>query len=143
MKSAATIRILCIIGRYKTEKAVENPKNVVVEIPINAGHGLRKAKDISMWEQLNLAAFLQRYWADNQVSSHLPFCLFIYVNLQVSCTVTFDAEKEGPQLKHALDYFQYQLKGISFLPLSNDSYAQMPYEEIDEATYLSTRICFC
>jgi ribonucleoside-triphosphate reductase len=54
--------------RYKTEKAVDNPKNVVVEIPINAGEGLRKAKDISMWEQLSLAAFLQKYWADNQVS---------------------------------------------------------------------------
>jgi hypothetical protein len=24
-------------------------------------------KDVSMWEQLSLAAFLQRYWADNQV----------------------------------------------------------------------------
>jgi ribonucleoside-triphosphate reductase (thioredoxin) len=46
---------------------VENSKNVVVEIPINAGEGLRKAKDISMWEQLSLAAFLQKYWADNQV----------------------------------------------------------------------------
>lgn len=53
--------------RYKTEKAVESQKNVVVEIPINAGEGLRKAKDISMWEQLSLAAFLQKYWADNQV----------------------------------------------------------------------------
>ena len=53
--------------RYKIEKAVENAKNVVVEIPINAGEGLRKAKDISMWEQLSLAAFLQKYWADNQV----------------------------------------------------------------------------
>lgn len=40
-----------------------------------------------MWEQLAFAAFLQRHWADNQVS----------------CTVTFDPEKEGHQLKHALD----------------------------------------
>jgi hypothetical protein len=40
-----------------------------------------------MWEQLAFAAFLQRHWADNQVS----------------CTVTFDPETEGPQLKHALD----------------------------------------
>lgn len=49
---------------------------------------------MSMWEQLSLASFLQRYWADNQVS----------------CTVTFDSETEGEQLGYALDYFQYQLK---------------------------------
>eukprot|EP01111_Echinosteliopsis_oligospora_P020014 TRINITY_DN9975_c0_g1_i1.p1 TRINITY_DN9975_c0_g1~~TRINITY_DN9975_c0_g1_i1.p1 ORF type:complete len:719 (+),score=167.68 TRINITY_DN9975_c0_g1_i1:50-2206(+) len=110
---------LLVQAGYKTEPAVDNLKNIVVEIPINAGHGLRKAKDISMWEQLNLASFLQKYWADNQVS----------------CTVTFDTEKEGPQIPHALDYFQYQLKGVSFLPLFTDSYAQMPYEEISESTY--------
>lgn len=30
--------------------------------------------------------------------------------------MTFDPETEGEHLKHALDYFQYQLKGVSFLP---------------------------
>jgi ribonucleoside-triphosphate reductase len=53
-----------------------------------------------MWEQLSLAALLQRHWADNQVS----------------CTVTFDPKTEAAQLEHALNYFQYQLKGVSFLP---------------------------
>lgn len=73
-----------------------------------------------MWEQLSIAAFLQRHWADNQVS----------------CTVTFDPETEGPQLKHALDVFQYQLKGISFLPrMKAGAFAQMPYEEITEEEY--------
>lgn len=28
--------------------------------------------DVSMWEQLSLAAFMQRYWADNQVHA-VPF----------------------------------------------------------------------
>lgn len=36
--------------------------------------------------------------------------------VQVSCTITFDPETEGQHLAHALDYFQYQLKGVSFLP---------------------------
>ena len=73
-----------------------------------------------MWEQMALAAFMQRYWADNQVS----------------CTVTFDPEKEGPMLANALDYFQYQLKGISFLPkVELGAYKQMPYEEITEKKY--------
>mmetsp|Transcript_20885 Transcript_20885/g.24120 ORF Transcript_20885/g.24120 Transcript_20885/m.24120 type:complete len:104 (-) Transcript_20885:46-357(-) len=72
-----------------------------------------------MWEQLSLAAFLQKYWADNQVS----------------CTVTFDPKTEGESLKPALEYFQYQLKGVSFLPKASGSYAQMPYEKISEEEY--------
>ena len=93
---------------------------VVVEIPVDVGAGVRTASQVPMWEQLALAAFLQRHWADNQVS----------------CTVTFDPETEGQQLEPALDYFQDQLKGISFLPkLKLGAYPQMPYEAIDEAEY--------
>lgn len=92
----------------------------VVSIPIDAGKGVRTVKQLSMWEQLSLAAFLQKYWADNQVS----------------CTVTFDPDTEGDQLVNALDMFQYQLKGVSFLPrLDYGAYEQMPYEEIDEETF--------
>jgi hypothetical protein len=40
---------------------------VVVEFPIDSGEGVRTLDEVSMWEQLGLAAFLQRYWADNQV----------------------------------------------------------------------------
>lgn len=95
-------------------------KTLVVEFPIDVGAGVRVQSTVSMWEQLSLAAFLQRHWADNQVS----------------CTVTFDPASEGPQLAPALDYFQYQLKGISFLPkLELGAYAQMPYEAITEAEY--------
>ncbi|ELR24324.1 ribonucleosidetriphosphate reductase, adenosylcobalamin-dependent, putative [Acanthamoeba castellanii str. Neff] len=104
----------------KVEPAVGSESNTaVVEFPVSVGKGIRKANELSMWEQLALASFLQRHWADNQVS----------------CTVTFDPETEASQLKHALDYYQYQLKGISFLPRSTGVYPQMPYEEIDEATY--------
>ena len=73
-----------------------------------------------MFEQLSLAAFLQRYWADNQVS----------------CTVTFDPATEGSHIAHALDHFQYQLKGVSLLPRSPlGAYAQLPYEAISEEEY--------
>ena len=106
---------------YHIEPAAEDPSNTsVVSIPVDVGKGIRTIREISMWEQLSLAAFLQKYWADNQVS----------------CTVTFDPEKEGPQLAYALDLFQYQLKGVSFLPrLPKGAYPQMPYEEIDQAKY--------
>jgi len=42
---------------------------------------------------------------------------------------------EGKDIKNALDYFQYTLKGISFLPSSKDVYPQMPYEEITAEEY--------
>mmetsp|Transcript_21294 Transcript_21294/g.36463 ORF Transcript_21294/g.36463 Transcript_21294/m.36463 type:complete len:694 (+) Transcript_21294:142-2223(+) len=104
---------------YPIEPAVGNPGTMVVSFPVDAGEGLRKVKEVSMWEQLGLAAFLQKHWADNQVS----------------CTVTFDPETEGHQMKHALDIYQYQLKGISFLPHCDGVYPQMPYEEITKEEY--------
>ncbi|KAJ1644089.1 hypothetical protein J3B02_002554 [Coemansia erecta] len=106
---------------YHTEPDLVDPTSVVVEIPIDHGEGIRPLSEISMWEQLSLAALLQKYWSDNQVS----------------CTVTFDPEKEGPQLSRALDYFQYKLKSISFLPrIEYGAFKQMPYEAIDEEKYL-------
>ena len=93
---------------------------LVVSIPVDVGEGVRTLDSVSMWEQLSLASLAQRYWADNQVS----------------CTVTFDPESEGSQIANALDVFQYQLKGISFLPrLDYGAYPQMPYEAIDKETY--------
>ena len=93
---------------------------MVVEVPVDVGEGIRTASDLSIWEQFSLAAFLQRHWADNQVS----------------CTATFNPETEADQLPHVLNYFQYKLKGISLLPRHKlGAYKQMPYEAIDEKTY--------
>ena len=92
----------------------------VIEVPVDVGEGIRTVSDLSVWEQFSLAAFMQRHWADNQVS----------------CTVTFDPETEGPQLPHVLNYFQYHLKGISCLPRHDyGAFPQMPYESIEEETY--------
>ncbi len=93
---------------------------VVVDVPVDVGEGIRTVSDVSMWEQMSLAAFMQKYWADNQVS----------------CTVTFDPKTEGKDIAYALNYFQYQLKGISFLPkMKQGAYRQMPYEEITSKEY--------
>lgn len=108
---------------YHIETDYYQPETtVVVSFPIDVGKGVRTIKDTNMWEQLSLASFMQKYWADNQVS----------------CTVTFDKTKEGKHIAAALDYYQYELKGISFLPALEDNtpYPQMPYEEIDEAKYI-------
>ena len=106
---------------YKVEPAFGSEDTTcVVEVPVDVGEGIRTVGDLSIWEQFSLAAFMQRHWADNQVS----------------CTVTFDPEKEGGQIPQVLNYFQYHLKGISLLPRHDyGAYQQMPYEAIDEKTY--------
>ena len=106
---------------YKIEPCVGSESTtVVIEIPIDVGEGIRTVSEVSMWEQLSLAANMQRWWADNQVS----------------CTITFNPQTEGGHIASALDYFQYQLKGVSFLPKCDyGAYPQMPYEEITEQEY--------
>jgi ribonucleoside-triphosphate reductase (thioredoxin) len=106
---------------YHIEPAVDSPDTtLVVEVPVKIEDNIRPVNDVSLWEQLSMAAFLQRYWSDNQVSA----------------TITFHPETEGSQIAPALNYFQYQLKGVSFLPLLEDgSYPQMVYEAITEGEY--------
>ncbi|KAJ1550985.1 hypothetical protein HK096_003831, partial [Nowakowskiella sp. JEL0078] len=81
-------------AKFNVEEAIGSKDSMVVEFPLDFGPGLRSLDQISIWEQLSLAALLQKYWADNQVS----------------CTITFDPETESRMLVNALEYFQYQLK---------------------------------
>lgn len=106
---------------YKVEPCVgQEESTVVVEIPVQLSENIRTLKQVTMWEQLELAAFMQRYWADNQVS----------------VTVTFNPETEGASIEHALSFYQYRLKGVSFLPRTpQGAFAQMPYEEITQDEY--------
>ena len=106
---------------YKIEEAFgSEDTTMVIEVPVDVGEGIRTAAELSIWEQFSLAAFLQRHWADNQVS----------------CTATFDPETEAEELPYVLNYFQYRLKGISLLPRHDyGAYPQMPYEAIDEKVY--------
>lgn len=99
------------------EDDVVDSSSAVVSFPVhNEGRSL---KNVTMWEQVSLAAFLQKYWSDNQVS----------------CTVTFKPE-EADQIQSALDYFKYEIKSISFLPkIETGAYAQMPYEAITKEQY--------
>lgn len=127
-----------VASGYSVVDAVGDPRTVVVEIPVDVGQRVRTLSAVSMWEQLALAAFLQAHWADNQVRPErrvVLVCLHL-PTAQVSCTVTFDPETEGGHLQHAIDIYQYQLKGVSFLPrLSLGAYPQMPYEAISEEQY--------
>ena len=72
-----------------------------------------------MWEQLELAAQYQYYWADNAVS----------------ITVTFKAE-EAEQIESALEMYETRLKAVSFFKLSETGYKQARYEPIPKKKYL-------
>lgn len=105
---------------FYIEPTVNDESSVVVEFPVDAGKGIRTTENVSMWEQLALTAFIQKYWADNQVSA----------------TITFKKD-EAEMIEPALNFYQYQLKGISFLPkLDYGVFPQMPYEAITEEEYL-------
>lgn len=105
---------------YKIEKDKYSANTMIIEFPVDCGEGVRTLHDVNMIDQMEIAAFMQKYWADNQVS----------------CTVTFDPETEGPFIADALQAYETKLKGISFLPQTPaGAYEQMPYEEIDEETY--------
>ena len=106
---------------YEIEPAVgQEDSTLVVEVPVDVGPDIRQLSEISMWEQLELAAFMSENWADNAVS----------------VTITFDPDTEGGDIGRALDYYQYRLKSVSFLPrVEMGAYEQMPYEAIDDITY--------
>jgi adenosylcobalamin-dependent ribonucleoside-triphosphate reductase len=109
-----------ITAGYHIEPKQGDTSSVIVSIPVEIEDNIRTVSEVSIWEQFAMAAFMQRYWADNQVS----------------CTVTFNPVTEAMQIAPALNYYQYQLKGISLLPkLDYGAYPQMPYEAIDRTTY--------
>lgn len=105
---------------YNIEPAFEDKEGtVVVEFPVSLPEEMRTIDDISMWEQIKLAEFCQKNWADNSVS----------------VTVTF-SEDESKDLLSAIEYAQFGLKAVSFLPkIDGGVYKQMPYETIDKETF--------
>ncbi len=98
----------------------KEPNTTAVYFPVKEEGFERGENDVSMWEQLELAAALQAHWADNQVS----------------VTVKFNKKTEGPQIARALELYEKRLKGVSFMPHDNHGYEHAPYQEIDEAEYL-------
>lgn len=103
---------------YPVEKDSYSPNTLVATFPVHEQHFDRSKDDLSMWEQLELAAQMQHWWADNQVS----------------VTVTFRKD-EAKDIKYALELYETRLKGVSFLPVSEHGYAQAPYETISEEKY--------
>lgn len=91
----------------------------VFEFPIKYDNP-RSIERVSAWEQFALLAMLQREWSDNMVS----------------CTISFDEEREGAQVEHMLAMFAPVIKSASMLPRrEKDVYEQMPIEPISKEEY--------
>ena len=103
---------------YKMEKDAYSPNTTVVEFPVKEPLFTKSKRYVSMWEQLEIAAQYQHFWADNSVS----------------VTVTFKPE-EGEQIKSALEMYETRLKAVSFLKYEETGYKQAPYEPITEEQY--------
>ena len=103
---------------YNIEEDRYSPNTYCVEFPVKEPYFVKGKKDVSMWEQLELAAQYQHYWADNSVS----------------ITVTFK-EEEANQIKDALELYESRLKAVSFLRYQETGYEQAPYEPISEDQY--------
>lgn len=108
------------MANYKIEVDVTDSGRSVVYFPIKSD-AQRSEKDVSIFEKMALAAQAQRYWSDNSVS----------------VTVTFNIEKESDSVGTALHMFDGQLKTVSFLPMGNYTYPQMPYTQITEDEYVA------
>jgi len=103
---------------YNIEDDKYSPNTSVVEFPIHEPFFSKGKKDASMWEQLEIAAQYQHYWADNSVS----------------VTVSFKPE-EGDSIKDALEMYETRLKAVSFLKYKETGYEQAPYESISKRKY--------
>lgn len=107
------------MANYRVEPASESPNTTsVVFFPIKS-LAKRSEKDVSIFEKASLAATAQRYWSDNSVS----------------VTVSFDSNTEKDSVGTVLHMFDGQLKTVSFLPMGNHVYPQMPYTQITGEEY--------
>lgn len=109
---------------YLVEPASESPDTtVVVAFPIHSA-AKRSEKQVTLFEKAHLAATAQRHWSDNSVS----------------VTLSFDTESEADHIGRVLAMYEGSLKTVSFLPTGRHTFPQMPYTEIDAATYEQGRM---
>lgn len=123
MRIAATSALAAALKAcgYRHEPAQTDPHGTLVfEFPVREEFFSKGESDVSMWEQLENAADLQRYWSDNAVS----------------ITVKFKPDTEGHDIPLALSIFESRLKSVSFLPEVGHGYVQAPYEATTEEDWI-------
>lgn len=105
---------MCRRARYPVEPDRYSENTAVVSFPVAIANCCRRKADVPVHAKVDLAAQMQRYWSDNQVS----------------CTAEFDGERETDELPRLLSAYEDRLKAMVFLPSAKHGYEQPPYEEI-------------
>lgn len=101
------------------EPDVMKPEQTTVfSFPIKSPEGAITRNDLSALEQLNLWLTYQRYWCE-----HKP-----------SITVTVRNEEWLEVGAWVYKHFD-EVSGVSFLPYSDHSYQQAPYQEVSKGVY--------
>ena len=114
---------MCREAGYPVEQDKYSDNTMVISFPVKVDSMDRRKTEVSLREKVDLAAQIQHYWADNQVS----------------CTAEFDPDTEADEIPRILAAYEDRLKGISFLPMRDHGYEQAPYEEISEETFEQMR----
>lgn len=96
---------------------------MIAEFPTDAGAGVSALSEVSMLKQMELAAILQEYWSDNQVS----------------VSITIPRNTTAAELESAIKKHETKIKGMSFIPDDPTVYPQMPYEEITRESYIQLK----
>ncbi len=110
---------MCREAGYPVEPDRVADDTLVVAFPIHIKHLARRKADVPLWEKVDLAAQLQRYWSDNQVS----------------ITAELDPEREAGEVPRILAAYEDRLKALTFLPAAKHGYEQAPYQEITAEKY--------
>lgn len=113
LSSASPIVGILNAAGYRTEPSVTDPNNTTIAyFPWVVPKGRTTEADVGVWEQVKMAADLQYWWADNQVSY----------------TATFSQdEADRGEIGRVLTAFDGQLKSISFMLRADGRYAQAPF----------------
>jgi hypothetical protein len=109
---------MCRNAGYPVEPDKYSSGTIVVSFPIHVRHAGRRKAEVPVREKVDLAAQMQQYWSDNQVS----------------CTAEFNPDTEAGEIPLILEAYEHRLKGIVFLP-ARHGYEQPPYEEITREQY--------
>lgn len=103
---------------FPCEPDVLNANNVVFSFPVAAPEGARLAADIDALTQCKLWSVYNEHWADHSVS----------------CTIYYSNDEFLGLWQWVWTHFD-QITGLSFLPRSEHTYRQAPYEALTREQY--------
>jgi len=102
---------------YRIEDSLNKDNTKVVSFPVCVTNFKKSHQEATIWEQTELVAQMQYYWADNQVSATIKF--------------SKEEEKDLPVL---LSMYENRLKSLSLCPHFH-GYEQAPYVSISKEEY--------